>query len=322
MVRVSRRNLLKGGLAAGVPTGVGGWAHAAKKSPFQLLDSLFEESLHSLPAATISAAVIKGGEVYWANTFGFQNLDSSTDATSDSLWPVLGSVSKLVTWTALMQLIEKKQIKLEGDVSQYLGFVLRNPAFPDTPITPYHLLTHSSSLSTRKMTSSPDSMSNLFCNNYEVDVKGWVSDYISPEGAHYKSDIVFDPYRPGDFNNITPDPIGVISGYSNLNAMIAAVIIENVTGLNLESYAEKFIFSPLGLVDIGWDKNKLDKKRIITPYEAKNTPRPPALDVFTKNMMVHGYMSNQASKSDKSESYFPIDNCLYFSPFNAAGLLG
>ncbi|PSV53290.1 hypothetical protein C9J45_07395 [Photobacterium sp. GB-1] len=190
------------------------------------------------------------------------------------------------------------------------------------PITPYQLLTHTSSLSSRRMTSDPDSMADFFCKDYSDDLNAWITSNISPDGAHYRSDLVFDLYQPGDFTQVTPDPIGVIAGYSNLNALVAAYLIEKVTNLSFEEYTYKYIFSPLGIKDIGWQKADLDQQKLITPYEAKNSPRAPIMGVYTKSMKDRGYLSQRVIPSDGNKNYYTIDDCSYFSPFNAAGLLG
>lgn len=322
MGSLSRRAVLKGLGLAGVVGGVGAWALAENKAPEQVLEEMFQDALTALPAATISAAVIKSGELAWAKSFGYQDLESKTPASLDSIWPTLGSVSKLVTWTALMQLVETGAIQLDGDISDYLGFTLRNPSFPDTPITPYHLLTHSSSLSSRRMTSAPDIMADLFCKDYQESLNAWVLAYLAPEGAYYNSELVFDNYRPGDFANVTPDPLGVVAGYSNLNAMLAAYMVEQVTSQSFEEYTSKRIFLPLGIEDAGWQKDVLNQAKIITPYEAKNSPRPPVMAVYTKSMQDRGYMGTSEIAAVGNKSYFSMADCQYFSPFSSAALLG
>ncbi|PSV49093.1 serine hydrolase domain-containing protein [Photobacterium indicum] len=322
MNSISRRTLLKGVGLTGLAGGTGAWLLTEQQTPEEALDDLLENALTALPAASISAALIKNGELAWGKSVGYQNLENKKPATLESIWPTIGSVSKLITWTAVMQLVEKGQIKLDGDVSDYLGFDLRNPHFPDTPITPYQLLTHTSSLSSRRMTSAPDSMADFFCKDYSVDLKGWITSYLAPNDINYNPDLAFDLYRPGDFANVTPDPIGVIAGYSNLNALLAAYLIEQVTNLSFEEYTHKYIFSILGIKDIGWQKNDLDQQKIITPYEAKNSPRAPVMAVFTQSMKERGYLSQTAIPFDGNKTYFAFDDCSYFSPFNAAGLLG
>lgn len=322
MEKISRRGLLKGAVIAGVAGATGAWWLNARQTPKEALDNMFNDALTDLPAASISAALIKNGQMVWGKGFGYQNLDSGVPATLDSIWPSLGSVSKLITWTALMQLVENGKVDLHGDVSGYFGFPLRNPDYPETPITPYHLLTHSSSLSTRRMTSAPDSMADFFCSAEGGTLKDWVDTNIAPDGLKTDLKKVFDPYRPGDFPQLTADPLGVLSGYSNLNAMVAAYLIEQVSQMSFEFYTRRFIFEPISATDMAWTTSTLDQQRLITPYEAKRSPRPPVMAVYTNTMREKGYLSSVEVQMNRDEAYYAFTQCEYDSPFNAAGLLG
>ncbi|PSV40255.1 hypothetical protein C9J38_03875 [Photobacterium sp. GB-210] len=124
MNKISRRRLLKGVGIGGLVGVTGAWALTKKQTPEKALEDLLENAITDLPAASISAALIKNGELVWEKSSGYQNLESKKPATFESIWPTLGSVSKLVTWTAVMQLVEKGKIKLDGDVSDYLGFTM------------------------------------------------------------------------------------------------------------------------------------------------------------------------------------------------------
>ncbi|GHA42840.1 serine hydrolase domain-containing protein [Photobacterium aphoticum] len=323
MAHFSRRHFLAGMGITGLIAGNSAWLLAGTDSAAERLNKLLDASLADLPAATISAALIKNGDIVWGNTAGYQRLDTEQRATQDSIWPNLASVTKLVTWTAIMQLVETNKLALHDDISEFLGFTFRNPYFPDRLITPYHLLTHASSLSCRKMTSAPDSMADFFCQNRTMSLAQWVKDYLSPDGKHYRAEQVFDRYPPGDFTQLTPDPIGVIAGYSNLNAMLAAYLVEQVMQQPFETYAQQAIFSPLGLTDIGWHKTALDQSKLITPYEAKNSPRAAFMGVFTKSMQDKGYLSQSPiALNNSNKTYLPFDHCSLDTPFNAAGLLG
>src|SRR4051812_12604616 len=58
----------------------------------------------------------------------------------------VASVSKLVTAIAVMQLVESGKLDLDSDVSRWLGWSLRNPAFPQRPINLSMLLSHTASV--------------------------------------------------------------------------------------------------------------------------------------------------------------------------------
>ncbi|MFN3393648.1 MAG: serine hydrolase domain-containing protein, partial [Candidatus Thermochlorobacter sp.] len=77
--------------------------------------------------------------------FGWAQLGASRPMT-DSTYVRIASISKTITALALMQLYEQGKFKLDDDVSSALGFTLRNPYFPNEPITYRQLLQHTSSL--------------------------------------------------------------------------------------------------------------------------------------------------------------------------------
>ena len=95
-----------------------------------------------LPAFSIS--LVDSERVVWSDGFGFQNAEKKTPATADTVYRV-GSVSKLFTDIAVMQLVESGQLDLDAPVKEYLPeFQPSNPF--DIPITLRQLMTHRSGL--------------------------------------------------------------------------------------------------------------------------------------------------------------------------------
>lgn len=82
----------------------------------------------------------------------------------------IASVSKQFTVFTLMQLVEAGKIRLDDDVSCCLGFSLRNPAHPDTPITVRMLANHTASLRNGNVHSIPPSIS--------------VREFFAPDGRY------------------------------------------------------------------------------------------------------------------------------------------
>ena len=74
-----------------------------------------------------------------------RHIDPDAPADRDTLYRI-ASISKLVTTLGVMRLVEEGRLALDTDVGEYLGWRLRNPHFPETPITVRMLLTHTSSL--------------------------------------------------------------------------------------------------------------------------------------------------------------------------------
>src|SRR5687767_8275673 len=135
IVTMGRRKFL--GLA-----GAASWAGAApRQSTRSSLDEFFRRKMETDHIPGVAACILKRGAVVWLAAYGFANLDERTPMTLDALQNI-GSISKTIATTCLMQLWEKGRFKLEDDIGRYLSFPVRNPAHPGDRITFRYLLTH------------------------------------------------------------------------------------------------------------------------------------------------------------------------------------
>ena len=148
---------------------------------------------------------------------GLADPQSGRRATIDD--PVrVASVSKMVTAIGVMKLIEQRKLDLSGDVSRWLGWSLRNPSFPDRPITLSMLLSHTSS------------------------VREHDDDYVIPLGGSLQQ-VMTDPrnwdaqHGPGD---------GYFA-YVNLNYPIIGSIIEKATGERFDIWMRREVLEPMKL---------------------------------------------------------------------------
>jgi len=110
---------------------------------------------------------------------------------------VIASITKTIVGTTLMQLYEKGYFSLDEDVNNYFPFQLRNPNFPDEPITFRMLLSHTSSLNTNTrneyywMNFSGDPPFSFFPEPY-------LEEFLIPGGKYYHEDVWSDTYKPGE----------------------------------------------------------------------------------------------------------------------------
>src|SRR5512134_1170156 len=98
------------------------------------LDPLVTELMEAnhIPGAAIT--VVKDGQIFFAKGYGYADLERATPATADTTIFRTGSISKVFTWTAVMQLVEQGKLDLNADVNTYLTHF----QIPDTfaqPIT-------------------------------------------------------------------------------------------------------------------------------------------------------------------------------------------
>jgi len=210
------------------------------------LDSAIVSLMNKYQIAGLTASVITQGQTIYTNSFGWSNLASQLPYRTDSKIRI-ASMSKSVTATALMQMYDRGLIKsLDDDITQYLGYRITNVFFPDDIITLRQLMTHTSSLL--------DDYLDFVVESYsEAGPKLSLRELVLPGGKYYNAKDLFNRYhRPGD-------PTGFV--YSNLNPIIIATIIENLSyklpgypnGLRFDVYATKFIFEPLGMYETSFN---------------------------------------------------------------------
>lgn len=128
----------------------------------------------------------------------------------------VASISKLVVAMGVMRLVEARQLDLDRDASAYLGWTLRNPAFPDTAITLRLLLSHTSGL--------------------RDDV-----DYTIPYGGSVRATLA----DPKAWDN--GHPPGGYFKYANLNFPVIASAMEKATGERFDALMARLVFTPLAL---------------------------------------------------------------------------
>ncbi|MDO8073695.1 serine hydrolase [Janthinobacterium sp. SUN176] len=111
------------------------------------LAAIVDDAAH--PLASLSVLAIRHGKVSYQQQFGYRHI-ATTPADSLPVTPAtlfrIASVSKMMTTLGLMRLVEQGKLSLDQDVGIYLGFSLRNPHFPQQPLTLRSLLSHTSSL--------------------------------------------------------------------------------------------------------------------------------------------------------------------------------
>lgn len=195
------------------------------------LSASIEELITQHQIIGLSLLVIQNQEVVFAKGYGLAQRERQISMTADTKCRV-ASISKPVTATALMQLYEQGKLDLGADVSDYLGFALRNPNFYDIPITLKHLLTHTSSL---RDSSTYD---EFLAQTTQQSTPGPITEILLPGGRFYHKDNWSSDFRPGDHEGWE---------YCNLASGVLATIIERISGEYFQPYCKAHIFDPLGM---------------------------------------------------------------------------
>lgn len=174
-----------------------------------------ERAAKGVPA--ISIAVVVDQQVVWGAGFGFADPAKRTPATADTVYRV-GSVSKLFTDIAAMQLVEQGKLDLDAPVSQVLSkFAPRNPY--GKAITTRQLMAHRAGL------------------------------VREPPVGHY-----FDPTSPSLADTIASlnstelvYPPEARTKYSNAGVSVVGAIVEQLRNEPFPRSVQKTVLEPMGL---------------------------------------------------------------------------
>ncbi len=187
--------------------------------------------METYPVMGLSVAVVKDGKLAYSEALGWKVADKEPLETGDIFR--IASISKSFSATSIMQLVEKKKVSLDDEVSELIGFEVRNPKFPDTPITLKMLLSHTSSIN---------------------DSEGYFTlDAINP-AKNPDWEKAYNDYEPGKGYQ-----------YCNLNFNMTGAVIEEISGERFDLYMRNHILFPLGLYG-GFNVNDLDADRFATIY--------------------------------------------------------
>ncbi len=171
------------------------------------VDGVVESGLSDHNVAGSVVAIVKDDRLLLAKGYGHADVVDKLPVSPETTMFRIGSVTKLFTWTAIMQLEEAGRLDLNKDVNDYLTSIQIPPAF-GKPITMSNLMTHSGGLE--------DRIIGLF----SLD-----SGSMKPYGELFTYDL---PERVR--------PPGWVSSYSNHGVGVAGLVLENVSGMSWAEY--------------------------------------------------------------------------------------
>ncbi|MCP5108541.1 MAG: beta-lactamase family protein [bacterium] len=216
-----------------------------------IIDTFIEETMTTDNIAGLAACIVKDGRVAWAAGYGYANIEKNIPVTGDTLFG-LASISKTPTVTILMQLYEQGMFQLDHDVNDYLPFTVRNPEYPDIPITFRMLMTHTSSMEDNwaVMTYYSDRDSPIPLGEY-------IEAYVTPGS---------ELYLPGT-NFLFDVAPGEVWTYCNNAIVLVAYLAEVMAGIPFEQQCRDNIFTPLGMNHTTWFLAGTDRDTIAMPYK-------------------------------------------------------
>jgi CubicO group peptidase (beta-lactamase class C family) len=236
----------------------------------------------------------------WRGGFGWASVDRRIPMRTTSIQNI-GSISKTFVGTAIMQLAEQGRINLDGDVSDHLGFELRNPAWPRLPVTPRQLMAHTSSLR-----DGPAYAGAYACGDPRTELGPWIKSYFTPDGALYDRERNFQSWRPGG-----------TWAYCNTAFGVLGLVVERVSGQPFDEYCQHSIFGPLGMPDTGWRLRDIAIGRHVVPYTRIVGGKPEGAESIESV----GVVTEQGPTLGRTLPDGMTPNCLYNHPNYPDGFL-
>lgn len=204
-----------------------------QKSVFDKLDSLISTKMNEYRIVGLSIGIVKGGELFYSNGYGFTSVDSLYKVTEHTVF-LTASITKVFTTSAIMQFVERGEIKLTDKLTDHLpDFKMRDKRYQQ--ITIEQLLCHTSGLPwEHKFKNSPDDSTAL--ELFVADLK--------------KEKLKFTPGEK--FDGTT---------YSNVGYSILGLIIQRKSGMTYEKYIQKYVLEPNQMTNTYFN-HKLIKQEI------------------------------------------------------------
>ena len=204
------------------------------------IDGVISTQMMALDIPAVSISIVKDGKLRLSKGYGAADIDKESPATGDSLFRP-GSISKLFTWTAVMQQVEAGNLDLTADVNTYLK-TFQIPNTFDEPINLKHIMTHTSGF-------EDGFLGYLFSTdpNSIVPLNESLAKYV-PRRLN----------KPGEY-----------VAYSNYATALAGLIVQNVSGVPFNEYIKQKILTPLGMTNSSFEEplpNNL-KQQAATGYK-------------------------------------------------------
>ena len=177
------------------------------------LDGIVPLQLSQTDIAGATVSIVKDGKLLFVKGYGYADVQKKQFVSAPETLFRPGSISKLFTWTAIMQLFEQGKLDLDRDVNEYLDF--RIPEAFGKPITLKNIMTHTP--------------------GFEEQVKDLFTTSGTPDlGEYLKTHIPARIYPPG-----------TVPAYSNYATALAGYIVQRVSGRPFDEYIAENIFRPL-----------------------------------------------------------------------------
>lgn len=196
-------------------------------TPVGRAEQMFTDACRAFACVGASMAVARGGEIVFRTAYGLADLENLVPAESNTVYNV-GSVSKVMTAVAVMQLVEKGVVHLDDDVRRWI------PSFPDKghTITVWHLMTHTSGIRHYRDSDFPNGLRGENVQPFS---------HMAEAYALFSEDPLL--YPPGTRHSYSSYAVNLLQG-----------VIEGASGVEFEAYMREHVWGPAGMQRTQFDR--------------------------------------------------------------------
>jgi CubicO group peptidase (beta-lactamase class C family) len=208
------------------------------RSVAETVDPIIEKSLAETGAPGSAFILVRDGRVVYSKGYGFADIAKREKVDpARTVWPI-ASITKTVTALAVLQLVDQRRVNLDSDVNRYLKR-LKVPLQGFGPLTLRQLLSHTGGID--------ELPGRQFDGRTAPDMAAFLRTHIK----RYRA-----PGRE--------------TAYSTYGIMLAALVLEDVTGVPYDRYVRAHIFAPAGMRSARFISRKGDERGVATPYRLKD----------------------------------------------------
>jgi len=191
----------------------------------------------------LSVVLVKGDKILYQNAFGYKDTALTVPVDINDFYRI-ASISKSFSGASILQLVDEGKISLDDDINDIMGMNIRNPYFPDIPITVKMLLTHTSSMK---------------------DGPGGAAYYNSLKWIDEKQ-VSIERIKKQSYNTYAP---GMGYKYCNRALNMMGCVIEKVSGERFDNYVLNHILRPMGLTEkeAGFNIDSLDQSKVVAMWK-------------------------------------------------------
>ncbi|WP_019911980.1 serine hydrolase [Paenibacillus sp. HW567] len=213
----------------------------------KFFDAFFAQAAVKKKAGAAAVSVVQDSKVLLSKSYGSTNPASKRVEEGKDIFRI-GSVSKVFTAAAIMQLVDQGKLSLQDNIEKYLdGYKVTNPF--DTPVTIENLLTHTTGFEVREPSDA----------SYLMDP--------SQKPVTLKQSI-FEVFPP-----VIRKP-GTAYMYDNFASRLQGYIVQQVSGESFGSYMQKHLFGPLGMKSSSFGMSKELTRRLAPSYDPAGSAIP------------------------------------------------